>query len=55
LNAENLGMKTIDNEIIDFLNMEIEEKLKTILSVFFLNFFLLIFIFFKINEEIFYK
>jgi hypothetical protein len=40
LNAENLGMKTIDNEIIDFLNMEIEEKLKTILSVFLLIFFL---------------
>ena len=33
INSESIGIKTLDNEIIDFLNTEIEEKMKTILSV----------------------
>jgi hypothetical protein len=28
-----LGIKSLDNEIVDYLNTEIEEKLKSILSV----------------------
>lgn len=31
LNAESLGIKSLDNEIIDYLNVEIEEKMKLIL------------------------
>ena len=31
LNAESLGIKSLDNEIIDYLNVEIEEKIKLIL------------------------
>ena len=31
LNAESLGIKSLDNEIIDYLNIEIEEKMKLIL------------------------
>jgi hypothetical protein len=33
INAESIGIKSLDNEIMDYLNVEIEEKLKTILSV----------------------
>jgi len=33
INAESIGIKSLDNEIMDYLNIEIEEKLKTILSV----------------------
>jgi hypothetical protein len=33
MNYESIGIKTLDNEILDFLNTEIEEKMKTILSV----------------------
>ena len=32
LNAESIGIKSLDNEIIDYLNVEIEEKIKLILS-----------------------
>ena len=31
LNAESIGIKSLDNEIIDYLNVEIEEKIKLIL------------------------
>ena len=31
LNAESLGIKSLDNEIIDYLNVEIEEKIKLII------------------------
>ena len=31
LNAESLGIKSLDNEIIDYLNVEIEEKMKLVL------------------------
>ena len=31
LNAESLGIKSLDNEIVDYLNVEIEEKIKLIL------------------------
>ena len=31
LNAESIGIKTLDNEIINYLNTEIEEKIKMIL------------------------
>ena len=31
LNAESLGIKSLDNEIIEYLNVEIEEKIKLIL------------------------
>ncbi len=33
INAESIGIKTLDNEIIDYLNVEIEEKIKSILTV----------------------
>lgn len=33
INAESIGIKTLDNEIIDYLNTELEEKIKSILSV----------------------
>ena len=33
INAESIGIKSLDNEIMEYLNVEIEEKLKTILSV----------------------
>lgn len=32
LNAESIGIKSLDNEIIDYLNVEIEEKIKLILK-----------------------
>ena len=32
LNAESIGIKSLDNEIIDYLNVEVEEKIKLILS-----------------------
>lgn len=31
LNAESIGIKTLDNEIVDYLNTEVEEKIKLIL------------------------
>ena len=31
LNAESLGIKSLDNEIVDYLNTEVEEKIKLIL------------------------
>ena len=32
LNAESIGIKSLDNEIIDYLNVEVEEKIKLILK-----------------------
>ena len=32
INAESIGIKTLDNEIIDYLNTEIEEKIRLILQ-----------------------
>ena len=31
LNAESIGIKSLDNEIIDYLNVEVEEKIKLVL------------------------
>lgn len=33
INAESIGIKSLDNEIIDFINLEINYKIKEILNV----------------------
>lgn len=30
---ESIGIKTLDNEIVDYLHLELEEKLKMIVNV----------------------
>jgi len=33
INAESIGIKSLNNEIIDFLNLELNKKIKEILNV----------------------
>jgi len=33
INSESIGIKSLDNEILNFLNIELEEKVKMVLMV----------------------